>query len=548
MFQKVIKNEDLKNYILSSNHTFSSGEFTTIQPKFGLLTLDFSSEPDAVSCLLRFRRVSGNGLVILTADSITKEIQIISQTSQEAAFELGPSKILKIQRANRSSGDLCLSQVSLVYRTQQAVEPNLIGELKKAKSYSLIRVVDGKLFASGGGGSIESSSISNIQTDPPGVFKKTDTGVVFNDSCVITSLSIDVNESVQKHVVDVVVKAQPEPIEPTVLTKETEYVPTDPIVVNKTFVYDTSSSHFNPAFCVKSSEVNGNSAVIDFDGSYTIPLKMLGEKTGYSVTVEVERVNGNGKFAFGILPDTETINVKVAAGASRTFGCTVFIEDAGRDYSFSIWRTASSVGKIRVNRIVIKPDGAIRSARFAARENHVTHQPIGYIPNAPYASKLEQKAPEFTGRDILSSARPLSIPIARCNGDMVMRSAMQYSAEQGYLWNLLNNVSLPWDRSTSKRFVPVTHDGFIVIINRDYQLTNNVLKKLTNSSNVVVVGARGVYPNCIISINDYTEYECVMDVLERSSAVVDTADSGIVPLLHVLGKRFVDINGTLEDF
>jgi hypothetical protein len=327
---KTILSSDIKQYIIRSKNIHFIEDACVIQAGFGEVEFDFSNTL-ATSCVFIFKKSKGisffnvNGMPLLSSNGLRVDL---------------PENRKLVCSVDSHHKDIFISGIDLF--TNQNISWNTL--LKMCDSYSGLRLVGTDLFASIGS-KIISSKISEIKTNPENMYVINGNVVNFLGSCKVTTLQFTHIEECIKNT-PVVNEAI------NVLMKKSEELASVLDSNMDNVIFDTSIHGFNNAFCGRDTDIDGSSILMDYVGSYRVPLKMLHPGQYYTVALDVERLNGNAKFLFSIQPDNNMPHVCIAAGGRKTFK-QQFLTDASGEYFLNIARHPSSTGKIRITKIII---------------------------------------------------------------------------------------------------------------------------------------------------------------------------------------------------
>lgn len=363
--------------IQTTKNAYVSGNLMIIQPKLGQVIFDFSSIR-ADTCVVRLRRDSGNGIMMINSNGLSRGHQINSRVSQSISFQLGGDRLIQIHRTNRSRGDISILDMSFYYEKKSAADWN--NEIKKCDEYKCLRLIGDDLHASDG--AYLKGNILHVETEPSGMFIKKDNVVKFLGSCKVIELEVEI-ESKQTPQEEVPVKNLEGPKVDDVKLSHKKPSSTNPL-----YIYDTNQSGFSPIFGSKDSVVNTGGVTLDRHGSYNIPLNGIDPNKKYSISVDVSRVDGNGKFMSNILPSSSDSIVKIASNEVKTFTFDVS-PSSSSNYSLSVWRHPSSKGRIRVSRVIVS--GGVEAVPLV---EPIKTQQLRHIQDRSVPKPPESKPPE----------------------------------------------------------------------------------------------------------------------------------------------------------
>ena len=362
---KIVSGQNLRPYIISSNKSFFSGDVCILHPRFGNLILEIQ-DPYVVSCTICMKRISGNGIFMTSSAGKSNGHQIKSLTAESVSLPIGKDRKIHIHRTQRGFGDLGIIEMVLF---ENSINWN--AELSKSKGHACLRLVNDFLHASEGAW-IKADDIV-VVTDPPNMFRKTDGEVKFLGSCRILELRIEGKEKHSEPPIQVL-QLPVNPQEPKVLELTKAEVAKD---LNNV-VYDTKSAGFQNIYCNEQGKVTSTGVIIDFRGGYNIPIT-LKPNTNYKIKIDVTRIDGNGKFMFGILPNNANAPMNVAVNNTNTFNIEVATNDSDQ-YNLSIWRPQGSKGRILLSRIAILSESDSSPIQIREIRPYIKTQPI-IVPN-----------------------------------------------------------------------------------------------------------------------------------------------------------------------
>jgi hypothetical protein len=422
LYRKV-RGDELRQFIETTASAHWVNEALVLQPKFGSSILSFAGH-GIISCVLNFKRNSGNGIVMITSNGKSKEHQINSQSSESISVCVGNDSKIVIHRTHRSRGDLSLLDVSLYTDVNTKTDWNRI--INKCTGHACLRLIGDSLHASDGAW-VKGQNII-VQTDPPGMFIRADDTIKFLGSCRIVELEVSGQPQPEEPLIKSLnlpikkeekaeTQSTPEPIK-----KESALAESGPL---SNVVYDTKTAGFAHGYCNSFAKATSSGITLDHRGGYSIPLKDLRPNKTYVITVQAGRISGNGKFMFGVLPDNGTSTTCIAAGGTRTFTMEIRPIIGGDSYSLSIWRHPSAKGQIQISRIIVLSETS--AAPLEVREiNHIQlptttekvdrpkvaiEAPILNTNNKPLicvtdlGNPIRQRAVEFS-RAVLQSYKP----------------------------------------------------------------------------------------------------------------------------------------------
>jgi hypothetical protein len=416
LYQK-LEGHELRQFIETTTNAHWVNETLVLQPKFGSTVLNFTGH-GVISCVLNFKRISGNGIVLISSNGKSKEYQINSKSSQSISVNIGGDGKLTIHRTNRSRGDLSLLDVSLYKDVNTKTDWNKI--INKCDGHACLRLIGNNLYASDGAW-LRGQNIK-VQTNPPGMFVKTGDTIKFLGSCRVVELEVSGDPQPEKPPIKPLnlpikkeekVEAQPKPDS---IKKEPKPAPdlAEPEQLSNV-VYDTKTSGFAHGYCNSFAKATSSGVMLDHRGGYNIPLRDLKPNKTYVITVQVARISGNGKFIFGILPDNGTSTTRVAAGGTQAFTTEIRPIVGGDSYSLSVWRHPSAKGQIQLSRIIVLSETS--AAPLEARE-------INHIQLPITAEKVERPKVALESPILNANNKPL---ICTDLGNAIRQRALEFS-------------------------------------------------------------------------------------------------------------------------
>jgi len=319
---------NIKNYIVSQKACKFDGNNYILESRFGKLSLDFSDEKlDKV--ILHAKRCSGSGKFIVECDGVKTVYSTLSKISQ--SIDLGKINKFNILRDD-CIGELAIFGFTIFYKSDEAVSElnNWKIILKKCDSYSAIRLINDKLFASVGA-VIDSKYIQNVETDPPGACILSGDKAKFSISCEITNLTLSHEAQIKQPIQMYTHRAKPTPviIQPNNLQHRPDLTISEPYQFksllkstnnNPVVIYDsldnrgfTKLSGFNKL--VKLHNSGGKDFIsIARGGILNISNSALRPNTEYYIIIDIKKLSGNGRVKLSLANNNdnplyfETIN------------------------------------------------------------------------------------------------------------------------------------------------------------------------------------------------------------------------------------------------
>lgn len=369
---------EIRPYVKSTRNSNNIRGSLVLLPRLGAVTFDFS-KTNATFCTINMKRDSGNGFLLSNSNGANHEHQVTSKLVQAVSFELGPDKMLNLSRSQRSHGNIVILEV-LLY--EDSISINWNEELKKAKDHACLRLVGDSLHATEGA-YINALGVT-IKADPPNMVTTDGSGVRFLGPCKITYLNIVGGQS-----------AQPEPEKEESLSEvET--------------VYDTVADGFNNAFCNGHATASSDGVVLNNLGVYSVPVPGIVFGKSYKIDVFASRVDGNGKFMFGLTPNVNSVSYKLVPINGKTMSNVVTPIQANQQYFVSFWRPGSSTGHLKVTKIVVSEYNGVDQVliKNPVNESHIL---LSSNPSVVQEKSATEKSATFTSYPVVTDTGSLGL-------------------------------------------------------------------------------------------------------------------------------------------
>ncbi|MFW9876814.1 MAG: hypothetical protein ACFFG0_27285 [Candidatus Thorarchaeota archaeon] len=376
-FFRKLSAPEIMEFISYSKDVVLLNNVLVMQPKTSSLTLDFSST-SAKSCIITFRRDAGNGIFFFSSGGKIKNYQVTSKTGQGVSCSIDNGKIV-VNRNQRSRGTISILDISL-YKMKKTKKEWKV-EISKCLGHACLRFVGDELHASEGAW-IKGPGIL-VETSPAGMFKEEGNVVKFIGSCIVVDLKVDGKAKPKEQPIQPLHSAQS--IIPILTTEITERSGGGSI---KT-VYDSSVSSFIQHYCNNQACAMASGVEIDNKGSYIIPIDSLDAGQRYRITVWVSKIDGNGKMAFGFLPDQSSTNIKIVSNQNKSYSID-FVPNNNGPFSLGVWRPNSSKGKIKLTRISLETTGEKTEIQISNYVNAggLSEQSLGFKNTVESKSKF----------------------------------------------------------------------------------------------------------------------------------------------------------------
>lgn len=365
--------EEMKNYVVSSKSCRFDGQNYIMESKFGKLYLDFSSlNHDKIT--IHVRRFSGSGKFIIKTDNEEVSYSVLSKVSQSIDLHcVGKFGIIR----DDSLGEICILGFT-IYSEQINLESELSNRwktiLQKCESYSGIRLVNDKLFASENA-SIISNNLQEIETNPHGAWVKEKDRVKFLASCQIIKLVLDGGLVGKQPLQMYKHREGPTPIlSPRNVNKmdtnnnsnngNSTILPENNTYVESVYIWDSSINNglskvsVGAGKLVKTHLSNGKSIIsIASKGVLNIPISNLSSNKKYVLAINAKKLSGSGYTKFSLISNNNTFSnfETIALNDKENYEHHIILStDSNADTSYSLQISLpGGVGEILLFRIRI---------------------------------------------------------------------------------------------------------------------------------------------------------------------------------------------------
>ncbi len=362
-----ITTDQLSKYIKSSKACkFING--CTMESKFSRIVFDFNMNVEKI--ILHSKKISGNGKIKSTIiDNKTEDHIIFSKISQNLDIvSLNGHSKLELVRSLESTGEINIFGITLQLANLEE-SPDLSTQWKniisKCGKYQGLRMVGPKLFASEGSSIEQENIISNIETNPANMFLRTDNKIKFLDSCEI--ITIELNQNITNNIISnqlFVHRDAPTPINPSAKNAPTIV----PIAIENLIItiFDSNlhrSFEKNKSVYLNNNKqaklVNSNAKdylVIKRGGLFTIPIAELQANFEYTISITVQKLNGNGRIHVGVISD-KNINISntetcIADSSIKIVDIKINTE-SGNNFKLQLSMQEDGIGEVLISRILI---------------------------------------------------------------------------------------------------------------------------------------------------------------------------------------------------
>ena len=343
--------KDLESY--SPQHKFCKfgSHSCSLEGKFGFVSFDFSGFKDAKSCRLKFKRISGNGLVAIVSDNEATNYNVVSKVFENITVDLSETKKFNILRPSSGIGNIELLSVSLLSEEPtETADVDLKNELKKCKR-KFVRVVGNRVFANEGSSLRAGDMPIYVETEPPNMYRSEDNVIKFSGLCEIVKLKVN---SPSPH-------EFPKFLEPA--RKASSLTPAGDRVssgfeniLEHSLVFDFKPDR-DSAQSTDAGVLPGGMNMGRY-GDIKIPDISLENGGKYVLVLEGKNMDGNGRITISV--SGTDLNKSVYIGADESMNVPFKAIDDG-PYVLDISRSGPSRGNVWISRVFISKDEAIHS-------------------------------------------------------------------------------------------------------------------------------------------------------------------------------------------
>ena len=376
---------ELAQYIVHTRSCVNAGSAYVLEGKFGLLSLNFEGLVYD-ECIVKAKRISGNGLTLFKSGDQSDVVRIVSKLSQDVLL-VGGNKNIDISRPDSSVGTIHV--LGVAFFSNGPIIGDWKSKLELCSEYQSVKLVNGQLIAAEGG-FIKAGKIIRVSTDPPGMFSTRGNDVKFLGTCRIIELEFEpaIKQSkfasypeIQTDETQVLQKDEQSPEPKNVIQKGALHQAKP--VKNEINVLFDSKGKFSRAFGNDSISVESNYIRIGRMGQYSIPLRDVIPHVTYTIAVEVFKANGNGKFTFDIFPSSDTMQRPMIATAHKQLMTKTVVTPEAPDeavFHLTFGRHPSSNGEVIVTRIMVmgdQPGSLSTSINVPLTASDIEHNYVG---------------------------------------------------------------------------------------------------------------------------------------------------------------------------
>lgn len=413
-----ISGELFKEYVTTNRAAKFNGSFI-LEAKVGKIGLNFSFVKNKSEIMLVFRKISGNGKVLL-GDSL---VSVLGKNSQ--VFSIGQVDSIQITRPKDSLGEISLDKIII----EQENMVNWKRLLDNCGPFTSLRMIGNKLFASEG--ATIAYGVKSIRTNPENLAVFEDSKIIFLGSCEIVSLETDPNLGKPKedpfpH------REGPTPQIPQELQQELIKPERKPLISVATepknkpdlpdIIYDSDAIHglskgnfyFNNKLLKIISSNGQDYLLIKKNGIFTLPISRLEPGKEYFISLICKKLNGNGKIKTGFCYDNNYGNLApVLADTSFDTKIINFMVPRetypGETIKLVIAMLDDGMGEVLISKIVV----VAASSEFVSREK-VLGSYFGivdrHIPITLSTVDVEDPVKDLTKESAMVFAQSYTIP------------------------------------------------------------------------------------------------------------------------------------------
>jgi len=325
----------------------------SIEGKFGFVSFDFSKFTGAQSCQLRFKRVSGNGLVAIISKDEATNYNIVSKVFENITVDLSKSKSFNVLRPSSGIGNIELMSVSLM--SDSKVEHNdgidMKVELNKCKR-KFIRIVGNRVFANEGSSLQAAGKPIYVETEPPNMYKQEEGFTRFLGLCEIVKLKVNI-KYIDKFPNFLEPVRNASSLAPVGEPSESGFEN----ILERSLAFDfkptESSTHQS-----KDTGILPGGMSIGRYGAIIIPDITIEKGFKYVLVMSAKNMDGNGRVSISI--SGSNLNKTLYIGPDDSVNIPFLTTDSG-PYKLEINRSGPSDGNIWVSRIFISKNSAVHS-------------------------------------------------------------------------------------------------------------------------------------------------------------------------------------------
>lgn len=122
----------------------------------------------------------------------------------------------------------------------------------------------------------------------------------------------------------------------------------------ESIIYDSDKEGFNNAN--NHYTINDNGLILNNIGSYCLDLPKLKKDKNYFITINVKRLDGNGKFVYGVVPIKSNYDVQLASLTTKSYTFNIKSDIDNQIFKFVISRPSAAKGNIAISRLIVSSE------------------------------------------------------------------------------------------------------------------------------------------------------------------------------------------------
>lgn len=251
----------------------------------------------------------------------------------------------------------CIGGIELLgIEIEKETEMDWKAVIRKCRKHSGIRLVNGKLFASEGGW-LKFDGTGSIETVPDGAGVVADGMIRFVSACEVVGLDI----SGTGH-------RKPEIVKSLAMGKTVMREPANHITFAPKVLLESSGGALSVH--VKNEKIMDTAITLAHKNSINIPISAIQPEKTYTITLEAQNINGNGKVYIGINNiDKHTV---IVSPHKRNYCFNITSNENGGPYNLIIDRGAAGTGTILIHKIMMKESADLNYKFLTKNTTHPT--------------------------------------------------------------------------------------------------------------------------------------------------------------------------------
>ena len=343
-----------------------------VEPRFGLISFKIIKNNIYVDLILK--RISGNGKVIINGinyivTSKQKEIKNISITED----------YLTLSRPKDSTGEIAILGINLQEEEiQEDMSINWKNLVKSFSNYKGLSLVKEELIASENAFIEPANEVTNLLTEPNGVYSIIGNKIIFNCKCRI--ISMDLNKEQKENLSSNYFnnRQSPYPVldsseESSKDDKSNNFKETLNTVLNSSsreshninIIYDTDQVKGLSQFNHKKNEyikfINNNNkhyVVLKPSGAVSFPITGIEPDKDYIVIVSGKKINGNGRIRASLSSSLNEGNSSSAIlnNIAGNIGISINSKKIENNLKLNLGMLSDSSGEVLISRVFLIED------------------------------------------------------------------------------------------------------------------------------------------------------------------------------------------------